>query len=476
MDNHPAAAVSTALVERGLPVTQLVTGSNLGYPQACNFAAPHASGEWLFFLNPDAQAAPDCLERLLEEAGDDVAVLGAQVLLPDGAVNAGDNPVHLVGLSWSGRYREPRENGAARDVACVSGAASLIRAATFRALCGHSPGFFLYVDDTDIAWRTWLAGMRVRFVPRAVITHDYEFDKGVRKWLHLEHNRLWMVLANYRLATLLALAPLLLAAEAGIAVLARRDGWWPEKVEAWRTAWAERRQIAAWRRFVQGTPAAGRRGDPRADDGLAAHAAGAGVGGRPGRAGPRGVPPAPVRLSLNPPTDGVPPESVDPLRLTHHVRGRPAPRRRRRASATGARTSRATSTRSPAPSSRGAATRADDPRERLEPVVPQARASPPTSTTCSTTPGSTRSCSPRRCRRTPSSRCGCSTPASTASSRSRSAQSVADAERAVEAAEAHRARCSWSATCSSTTRASQAQGDRRRRRARRHPLHLRPAA
>lgn len=253
VDNHPDAVVSTALVERGLPVTQLVTGANLGYPQACNHAAPHASGDWLFFLNPDAQAAPDCLERLLEEAGDDVGVLGAQVLLPDGTVNAGDNPVHLVGLSWSGRYLEPREDGPARDVACISGAASLIRAATFRALRGHSPGFFLYVDDTDIAWRSWLAGMRVRFVPRAVVSHDYEFDKGSRKWLHLEHNRLWMILANYRLPTLLLLAPLLLAAEAGIAVLARRDGWWPEKVEAWRTVWAERRRIAEWRRFVQGT-------------------------------------------------------------------------------------------------------------------------------------------------------------------------------------------------------------------------------
>lgn len=258
VDNHPEAVVSSALVARGLPVTQLVTGSNLGYPQACNFAAPHASGEWLFFLNPDAQAAPDCLERLLEEASGDVGVLGAQVLLPDGTVNAGDNPVHLVGLSWSGRYLEPREDGPARDVACVSGAASLIRTATFRALRGHSPGFFLYVDDTDIAWRSWLAGMRVRFVPRAVVAHDYEFDKGARKWLHLEHNRLWMLLANYSVRSLVVLAPLLLAAEAGIAVLARRDGWWPQKVEAWRTVWGERRQIAAWRRFVQSTR---RRGD-----------------------------------------------------------------------------------------------------------------------------------------------------------------------------------------------------------------------
>ena len=44
---------------------------------------------------------------------------------------------------------------------------------------------------------------------------------------------------------------MLVAAEAGTALLARRDGWWPEKAEAWRTVARERGRIRAWRRFVQ---------------------------------------------------------------------------------------------------------------------------------------------------------------------------------------------------------------------------------
>ena len=262
-----------------------MTGANLGYPQACNFAArrtPRAT--WLFFLNPDAQAAPDCLERLLEEAGDDVGVLGAQVLLPDGTVNAGDNPVHLVGLSWSGRYLEPREDGPARDVACISGAASLIRAATFRALRGHSPGFFLYVDDTDIAWRSWLAGMRVRFVPRAVVEPRLRVRQGLAQVAAPRAQPAVDDPGELPAAPRsLLLAPLLLAAEAGIAVLARRDGWWPEKVEAWRTVWAERRRIARVAALAcRARAAEGRRRDRGAHDRVAAHAAGAGAGGRRG--------------------------------------------------------------------------------------------------------------------------------------------------------------------------------------------------
>ncbi len=252
IDNHPESVIGRQFTEWGLPVRVLPSGRNLGYPQACNFAAPHAREEWMLFLNPDAHAAPDFVERLLEAAADDVAIVGAQVLLEDGTtVNAGDNPVHLTGLSWSGRYLEPREDGAPRDVAAVSGAALMTRTRVFRALGGHAPSFFLYHDDVDMAWRARLAGWKVRFVPRATVTHDYVFDKGAAKWYHLEHNRLWTVLSNYDGRTLALLAPLLLAAEAGIALLALRDGWWPEKVRAWSDLAAGRGRLRGWRRFVQ---------------------------------------------------------------------------------------------------------------------------------------------------------------------------------------------------------------------------------
>ena len=252
VDNHPEGVVGEELARQDPEIRVLRPGENLGYPQACNFAAPHATQPWMFFLNPDAFAEPDCLERLLAACDDGVAIAGAQVLLPDGVtINAGDNPVHLSGLSWSGHYLEPREDGPPRDVAAVSGAACLIRTAVFRELGGHCPAFFLYHDDVDIAWRARMAGHRVRFVPGAAIRHDYDFDKGARKWFCLEHNRLYTVLANYEVRTLLLLAPLLLAAELGIALLARRDGWWGEKVRAWKAIAAGRGELARWRRHVQ---------------------------------------------------------------------------------------------------------------------------------------------------------------------------------------------------------------------------------
>jgi GT2 family glycosyltransferase len=252
VDNHPDGAVEAALGEWGTAARVIHPGRNLGYVGGCNTGAASATQPWLFFINPDAEAAPDCLERLLEATDDETAMAGAQVLLPDGAtVNAGDNPVHLTGLSWSGRYLELREDGPPRDVASVSGAAVLQRADVYHDIGGHCPAFFLYVDDTDMSWRVRLAGWKVKFVPRATVRHDYEFEKGPYKWHYLERNRLWMVLSNYSLTTLLLLAPLLLLTELGITYQAWQDGWLRQKLAGWRDTIRHGRAMARWRRGVQ---------------------------------------------------------------------------------------------------------------------------------------------------------------------------------------------------------------------------------
>ncbi len=228
-------------------------GANLGYTGAANLAAGVATGEWLWFLNPDAVAASDCLAALLAAVdGSDVAVVGAQVLLPDGRVNAGANPVNLAGISWSGGYGRAQEHGPPRDVAAVSGASLLVRRKRFLELGGLCPYFFMYVDDTDLAWRVRLSGGRARYCPAAVVVHDYEFDKGREKWFYLERNRAWALLSNLQLRTLVLLAPLLLATEGAVLARAARDGWLGEKLRAWVALLTGAPALARWRRRVQG--------------------------------------------------------------------------------------------------------------------------------------------------------------------------------------------------------------------------------
>ena len=249
---HPAAAL-------GLDAVVLTPGVNLGFAGGAALGARTARADWLLFLNPDAVAAPDCVERLLAAADPSTGLVGAQVLLPDGRVNAGDNPVHLIGIAWAGHYLEPRESGPPRAAASASGAAMLARRSALEAIGGISERYFLYHEDVELSWRMRLAGWDVRFQPAATVTHDYSFDKGARKWFYLERNRAWTVLTCYSARSLVLLSPLLVLSEVAVALKARREGWAAERREARRAVWNERRELIARRRSVQATRRTGDR-------------------------------------------------------------------------------------------------------------------------------------------------------------------------------------------------------------------------
>jgi GT2 family glycosyltransferase len=234
-------------------IQAIVAPANLGYPRAVNLATSKATGDFLFCLNPDAEAEPDCLQRLVGAADADpaIAIVGAQILLADRRTrNAGANPVHPLGISPSGGYGLPRESGEPRDVLVVSGACCLIRRNAFIELGGFVDEFFMYYDDVDLGWRANLAGYRVVYEPRAVVSHDYAFGRRGRKWLYLERNRLFTVIANYEARTLLLLMPLLAVSEIGLIVVAARQGWLSQKLAAYWSVLSLRSRIRRQRHLV----------------------------------------------------------------------------------------------------------------------------------------------------------------------------------------------------------------------------------
>lgn len=250
VDNDPERSAHEPLAAAH-PQVRVLAADNVGYAPACNLGAAEASGDWLLFLNPDAEADPDCLERLLEVAAEHprAGIVTPQILFPDRAlVNAGENRIHLTGIAWCGRYGEPPESGPARPALITTGAAMLVRADLYRLLDGYCDQFFLYYEDPDICLRAWLAGAEVWFVPEAVVVHHYAFGESTVKWFHLERNRLLSLLTTWRLSTLTVLAPLLAGTELALLLVALREGWLPEKLRAYRSVWGRRAWIRRRRR------------------------------------------------------------------------------------------------------------------------------------------------------------------------------------------------------------------------------------
>jgi GT2 family glycosyltransferase len=68
------------------------------------------------------------------------------------------------------------------ETASVSGAALMIRRSAWDALGGFDQQIFLYWEDTDLCWRAWLSGMRVLYIPSALIYHERGGSGGGRAW------------------------------------------------------------------------------------------------------------------------------------------------------------------------------------------------------------------------------------------------------------------------------------------------------
>jgi GT2 family glycosyltransferase len=255
VDNDPGGSMREPLARHHPDVTFLAL-DNPGHAVACNRGAELARGEVLCFLDPDAALAPDALERMLAVLDDHprAGLVSPQILFPDRpTVNAGDNPVHLTGLSWCGRYDEPPEPGPSRLTFTTSGACHLLRAGAFRQVGGYCEDYFVLYDDPDLCWRLWLAGWEVWFAPDARAVHDYTFGENPQKWFWLERHRLSSVLVNFAGSTLAVLAPLLLATELGLMAVAWREGWLDRKLAAYSSLWSSRRALRRRRRAVQST-------------------------------------------------------------------------------------------------------------------------------------------------------------------------------------------------------------------------------
>lgn len=181
---------------------------NVGFARGANMGAETARGEFIVFLNPDANLQDGCIEALVSAfKGRPVpAVVGARVMNTDGTEQRGGRrgevtPVTTLlsfgqltsrfkGLSKFEIHREHEPTpDAPIPMPTISGACFALRREDFDLLGGFDEGYFLHVEDIDLCWRARQAGGEVLFQPAAQVIHlghtslehpvKVEFHKGV---------------------------------------------------------------------------------------------------------------------------------------------------------------------------------------------------------------------------------------------------------------------------------------------------------
>jgi N-acetylglucosaminyl-diphospho-decaprenol L-rhamnosyltransferase len=245
-------------VRAAAPRARIVEQDNRGFAGGAADGAALAGAPLLLFLNPDARPAAGCLDELRRVAAERPAWGAWQALVTmDGAarINTAGNVAHFLGMGWAGRCGRPLSEApdGPAEVAFASGAALVVRREAWERAGGFDERYFMYCEDLDLSLRLWLGGWAVGIAPAAHVEHDYDFEKGGRKWFLLERNRWWTILSDYPGALLLLLVPALLGAELALLAVAARGGWLREKLRAQAAVVRALPAMLARRRTVQST-------------------------------------------------------------------------------------------------------------------------------------------------------------------------------------------------------------------------------
>lgn len=160
---------SAAMVHDQFPQVHLLTSTeNLGFAKANNLALQYATGQFIYFLNPDTEVQPECFTTMLHymEKNPSVGMAGTKLLYPDYTEQ------NSVEESYPGqRHTNGELAGLPGRIAWLLGASLIIRHNIIKQVGGFSEAFFLYGEDIDLSIKVRQAGWTLGFIPDAKVIH-----------------------------------------------------------------------------------------------------------------------------------------------------------------------------------------------------------------------------------------------------------------------------------------------------------------
>jgi GT2 family glycosyltransferase len=213
VDNASREEHSAFYQEHYPSVFYIRSDKNLGFAGGNNLAVKQAKGDFLFFINNDAEITEGCLQKLVAqfEQNPTLGIVSPLLLYYNESKNkstdliqyAGTTPVHPVTArnrtigekEWdNGQYTE------AKPTAYAHGAAMMVKREVIENVGTMFEDFFLYYEELDWCARIRKAGYDIYIEPNARVYHKESASvqkiSGLKAY-YLNRNRIYFMRRNF---------------------------------------------------------------------------------------------------------------------------------------------------------------------------------------------------------------------------------------------------------------------------------------
>ncbi|MBP0005046.1 MAG: glycosyltransferase [Cyanobacteria bacterium SBC] len=167
---------SIEYVDRLFPEVRAVSNTANNFARALNLGVRLSKGEYIVFLNNDAQLQPQWLKELVQylDGHSDVGAAAGKIRFLDGRINSVGHrrlPNHYwedigYGEADEGQYDEPME------VEGLCWAATIFRRSCLEDVGDIDEEFVMYFEDVEYSKRCLDRGWKLHYVPSAIADHE----------------------------------------------------------------------------------------------------------------------------------------------------------------------------------------------------------------------------------------------------------------------------------------------------------------
>jgi GT2 family glycosyltransferase len=196
---------------------------NLGYAGGVNTGIRAAKGSCIFTLNNDTRMEFGCIENLVKAISGDhhIGMCATKMLFPDNRIDSAGMCTSRSGAAWDrGMFEaDVGQYDVREEIFAPCAGAALYRLAMFDEIGLFDEDFFLYMEDTDLAFRGHLAGWNCLYVPEAVVYHHHGGTAGFKSDISVYYgnrNILWYPAKDFPLPLLLTSLPWIIGRTIGV--------------------------------------------------------------------------------------------------------------------------------------------------------------------------------------------------------------------------------------------------------------------